>query len=195
MAEIKIEKKKSIWPWVLLGLLALILIWFFFMKDKNNKEVVDNKKTEQAVVKEDQNVKRASAIAMYSDYISDTSKMGVDHEYSSGALNHLINAVEEKAKMHDVDINADLTEARKDASEITKDPAKLNHADLIKKSGKIITRALTTLQKSKFPSLSSDLANVDKSVNAIDPAKATLDQKDVVNNFFKSAETLLLKMK
>ena len=173
MAEIKIEKKKPVWPWVILVLLVLFLIWFFFMRDKAKEVVVENKRTEQTVIKEDQNVKRASAVALYSDFISDTTKMGVDHEYSSGALNHLINAVEEKAKMNDVDINADLTEARKDASEITKDPAKLNHADLIKKSGKIITRALTTLQKSKFPSLSSDLANVDKSVNAIDPAKAT----------------------
>ena len=65
---------------------------------------------------------------------------------------------------------------------------------VIKNSGKIITRALTTLQVEKFPNLSQDVANVDAAVSAIDTSDKTLDQKDVVNNFFKSAETLLLKM-
>ncbi len=120
--------------------------------------------------------------------------MGVDHEYSSEALDYLIDAVEEKADMLNVDVRADLDEARRNASEITKDPNKLNHADLIKKSGRIIVQALTTLQTEKFPTLKDDIAKVNTAVNKIDTSVKTLDQKNKVNDFFKSAESLLLKM-
>ena len=193
MAEIKIEKKKPIWPWILLGLLAIGLIWYFLMREPENRDAMENK-TEEVYVQDDVNADMNSDTGKYSAFISDTDKMGVDHEYSHGALIHLINAVEEKADMHDVDLKADLDKARKEASKITENPEKLNHADWIKDSGKIITRALTTLQTAKFQNLAPDVNKVDAAVSAIDPAVNTLDQKDKVNNFFKSAESLLLKM-
>lgn len=193
MAEIKIEKKKSIWPWIILVLLALGLIWYFFMRE-NDTRVDDEPVVTEQVAEEYDDADSYSAIAIYSAFIADTDRMGVDHEYSKGALFHLIDAVEEKADVLDVDVRADLDEARKNASEITEDPEKLNHADLIKKSGNIIVRALTTLQTAKFPTLTTDVANVNTAVNEIDASVKTLDQKDKVNNFFKSAESLLLKM-
>ncbi len=33
MAEIKIEKKKPIWPWVVAALLIVTLIYFIFLND------------------------------------------------------------------------------------------------------------------------------------------------------------------
>lgn len=193
MAEIKIEQKKPIWPWILLGLIVLGLVWYFFMRN-NDTRIEDEPVVTEQVVEEYNDVDDYSAIALYSAYIADIDKMGLDHEYSNEALNYLIDAVEEKADMLNVDVKADLNEARKNASEITEDPNKLNHADLIKNSGKIIARALTTLQAAKFPTLIDDVAKVNTAVNKIDTSVKTLDQKDKVNNFFKSAESLLLKM-
>ena len=190
MAEIKIEKKKPVWPWILLALIVLGLIWYIFMRDDDNRIEDEPVVTEQVAEEYDD----YSAIALYSAYIADTDKMGVDHEYSNEALNYLIDAVEEKADVLDVDVKADINEARKNASEITEDPDKLNHANLIKSSGEIIVRALTTLQTAKFPTLTDDVAKVNTAVNEIDASDKTLDQKDKVNNFFKSAESLLLKM-
>ena len=160
------------------------------MRDDDNRIEDEPVVTEQVAEEYDD----YSAIALYSAYIADTDKMGVDHEYSNEALNYLIDAVEEKADMLDVDVKADINEARKNASEITEDPDKLNHANLIKSSGEIIVRALTTLQTAKFPTLTDDVAKVNTAVNEIDASDKTLDQKDKVNNFFKSAESLLLKM-
>ncbi|REG92783.1 hypothetical protein [Algoriphagus antarcticus] len=201
MAEIKIEKKKPIWPWILLALLALALVWFFFLRDSDDSVAIDDEEstTEQVVIvdetgMENQAMNSTDAIAKYSAYIGDMGKMGIDHEYSNGALNYLIDAVEATANMLDVDIKADLEEARKNSSEIKVEPYDVKHADLIKDSGAIITRALTTLQKAKFPNLAQDVANVDAAVSAIKKGELTLNQKDDVNNFFKSSESLLLKM-
>ncbi|TDW52779.1 hypothetical protein EV144_1011472 [Flavobacterium sp. 270] len=41
MAEIKIEKKKPIWPWVLAVLLIAALIYFIFVRD--NEAQVENR--------------------------------------------------------------------------------------------------------------------------------------------------------
>lgn len=194
MAEIKIEKKKSIWPWILLVLLAIGLIWYFFMRDTDKRVADDDNLTEQGIIQDNKYADRNSAIALYSAFIGDKDKMGIDHEYSHGALIHLIDAVEEKADMLKVDLKADLEEARDKASEITENQNEVDHADLIKDSGIIITRALTTLQKAKFKNLAPDAIKVDAAVSAINTSIKTLDQKNVVNNFFKSAESLLLKM-
>ncbi|WP_299666495.1 hypothetical protein [uncultured Polaribacter sp.] len=204
MAEIKIEKKKAIWPWILLVLLALAAIFYFMLADDDNdldddvmttEQVLDNSKNdEDKVLDADDLAAYRTAFAKYSDYIGDTSKMGIDHEYSNAALLYLINAVEAKSDVLDVDIKADLDQARENAEEITEEPYEVNHADLIKNSGKIITRALSTIQKSKYPNLKAELSKVENSVAAITKAEHTLDQKGDVNGFFKAAEMLLLKM-
>jgi hypothetical protein len=199
MTEIKIEKKKSVWPWVLMILLSLVPIWFFFLRDSDDNVEVEETTTEEVVKGDEigmgnQAMNSTDAIAKYSAYIGDTEKMGIDHEYSNGALDYLIDALESKANMLKVDINADLDEARNNASKIKVDPYDINHADLIKDSGEIITRALSTLQKAKFPNLSQEVTNVDAAVSAIKKGELTLNQKDDVNEFFKSAESLLLKM-
>lgn len=195
MAEIKIKKKNPVWPWIILGLLVLGIIWYFFLRDSDN-QVADEEEnmTEQVIVSENENAYSNSAISQFSDYISDTDKMGIDHEYSNGALEYLIDAVKEKADMLNVDVDADLEEASNKASEVKEDPYEVDHADLIRSSGEIITRALTTLQQEEYPDLAEDLAQVDTALKAIKPSVKTLEQKDEVNNFFKSSESLLLKM-
>lgn len=40
MAEIKIEKKKPIWPWIVVVLLIAALVYFVFLR--NNEAVVKN---------------------------------------------------------------------------------------------------------------------------------------------------------
>ena len=205
MAEIKIEKKSPIWPWILLGLLVLAGILYLVLDENEDDDMDDDATTEQMVAddmeddrQDDVDTKTMTsydtALAKYSDYIGNTAKMGIDHEYSNGALMLLIDAVAAKADVLDIDIDADLAQARENATAITTDPYEVNHADLIKNSGKIITRALTTLQTAKYPNLTSEVSKVEENVIAITKEEHTLDQKGDVNRFFKSAEDLLIKM-
>lgn len=206
MAEIKIEKKSPVWPWILLALLVLAGILYFVMGDDNDDDLNDDDDAtteqvlEENVPVEENNADQMysgeydSAIASYTDYLGNTEKMGIDHEYSNGALMLLIDAVSAKADVLDIDLDADLAQARENANAITTDPYEVNHADLIKNSGKIITRALTTLQTAKYPNLTEEVSMVEKNVMAITKEEHTLDQKGDVNRFFKSAEDLLIKM-
>jgi hypothetical protein len=199
MAEIKIEKKKTIWPWIILGILLLLAVFYFTSKETaviEENEPVEEVYQEPIEEVENEEYVAASEAALieYSDYIGNTGKMGIDHEYSNGALMYLINAVEAKANELNIDIEADLEEARKNAEIITDEPESLNHANLIKDSGMIISRALTTIQKSEYPNLTTEASDVEMAVSKIKKDEQTLNQKDDVNRFFKSAETLLEKM-
>lgn len=40
MAEIKIEKKKPVWPWILLILGILALVYFLFLRDEETEQEV-----------------------------------------------------------------------------------------------------------------------------------------------------------
>jgi len=190
MADIQIEKKKTIWPWVLLGLLLLAGI-IYFVWCNNNQEVGHEAQTIQQV----EETTTLTALEKYTTHIGDEGKMGLDHEYSNGALIYLIEAVQEIADEKQVNLWADLSEARRLADEITEDPSSLKHADKIKNAGNIISKALATLQTQSYPDLANEATAVQNAVSEIKVATPTLDQKDAVNALFTTAEDLLIKMK
>ena len=221
MAEIKIEKKKPIWPWVILAILLALILYFVFAGGLDDDDDYDDDVTTEQVSESDdyddgnndedgyadennnsansdknnygRNMSFAAAISAYTDY-TDNDKMGLDHEYSHGALSYLINAIDAKAKDLNVDVSADLEKARQQADQTTTDPYEVNHADLIKKSGSTIVNALETLQENSFPNLKNEVSEVAKDVEAIDKNAQALNQKGSVNAFFESAEKVLMKM-
>lgn len=211
MAEIKIEKKKPIWPWIILVLVILALLYFFvFANDDDVNDDMDDT-TEQVGDAWDEDSTdwdndnttnwdndslstTGVGVAGYMAYIGNKEKMGVDHEYTNNALIKLIDAVEAKAKEVNYDITADLQAARKDAEKITNDPSALNHANTIKDAGNKIAMALSKIQKDKFPDLSSEVEDVKKAVENIKADTQTLNQKDQINKFYDEAGDALEKM-
>ncbi len=194
MAEIKIQKKQNVWPWIALLAGILALLYYLFVYDKGDKVIVDKEVT----VIENTNEMSESAndkVTEYNAFISDDASMGVDHEFSNMALMKLIDATDEVANTLGVDIKADLDMARKNAGDITEDPAKLNHADKIKSAGTVIVQALKKIQSEKFPALDNDAKGVQMALDKINPAVATLDQKDAVKGFFSQSGQLLTNMK
>jgi len=66
MAEIKIEKKTPVWPWILLLLVLAALAYYFFFRDKEGEqEVIDevDETTSMVTPQADEN-----DTAMYSAY-------------------------------------------------------------------------------------------------------------------------------
>lgn len=195
MAEIKIEKKAPIWPWIL-GLILIAGIVYYFMT-RDNDTIVDTEITTVVTtdtLSVDEPMDREDAIASYVTYI-DNPEMGVNHVYTNGGLHHLIDATRSAAEMTQVDIEANLTDAAAKADKITKNPESLQHADLIKDAAETITKALKTIQTEKFSNLDMEYSQVENAVKAIDVKKPTLEQKDAVNNFFNKAAILLTSIK
>ena len=203
MAEIKIEKKKPIWPWIILVLVILAILYFLVFADDDNEEVEDVN-TEQIEEEETtweeeadttwQEQANTGAVAGYLSYVADESRMGVDHQYTNNALIELMNAVQAKADSMNYDISADMQQVRQQAQKIQQDPAALTHANTIKDAGMQLANILQNMQEEEFPQLSSDVEEVKTAASNIDGSKQTLNQKDQVNKFFNEAADVLRKM-
>lgn len=206
MAEIGIEKKKPIWPWIILVLVILAILYFLFFADGDETDDLEDTNTEQ--VEDTTSAWGTEArdagdtltgnygqgVQAYISHVGDKSRMGIDHEYTNNALIQLRNAVESKAREENVDIEADMQEVRQTAEEITQDPQSTQHANKIKSAGENLTNALEKIQQEKYPDLSSDVEDVRNALQEIDPSVQTLEQKDNVNSFFDEAADLLQKM-
>ncbi|MDT0691613.1 hypothetical protein RM549_17610 [Salegentibacter sp. F188] len=204
MAEIKVEKKKPIWPWIIAALVILAILYFLFM-DGNDDEVTDDYNEEQVVDttynetntledNRDMPADTTGGVAGYLSHIGDKSRMGIDHEYTNNALIYLMNAVQAKANDLNVNIDADMQQIRQEAEAITRDPMATNHADKIKSAGNSLTNVIENLQQDEYPDLSQDVQEVRTAVEDIDPSVLTLEQKDEVNTFFDEAGDVLNKM-
>ncbi len=214
MAEIKIEKKKPVWPWILLGLVILGVILYFLLSDNNTDTMDDRDDMEEvdttyqttqvregdtATWPEDTN-RTPSATAdnqsvdTYLSHVGNTSRMGMEHEYTNNALLHLINAVDYKAQEQNVNIQTDLTEIRNDARAITQNPQATDHANHIRNAATKLTNAMEKIQEKKFPNLSQDITDVRDAAQNIDTSVLTLEQRDKINSFFNEAADVLRKM-
>lgn len=190
MTEIKIEKKKPVWPWILLVLGLLAAAWFFFFRNDKDEPVETAEKTTQVDTTENN-----STVAAYITFInSDTNTMSLDHAFTSEALTKLTDAVDAKATETGYDVKVDIAKAKQHADEITKDPMSTIHADKIRSAADVLSTSLQNMQQAKYPGLSNEATDVKNAAAAINPETLTLDQRDVVNSFFRKAADLLNKM-
>lgn len=204
MAEIKIKKKSPIWPWILLGLVILVLLYFLFVQNDDDVADTMDDDIEMTTPAENDTVDDEammlsetadSEISAYQTYIADEANMGLEHKYSHSALTKLIDATQAVANTLNVDISADLGEARSKANHITKDTYDVDHANKIKAAGNSIVKALRTIQTQKFPGLNESCNELQESLNALSPETKTLEQKTAMKNFYEQAAELLTKMK
>ena len=200
MAEIKIEKKKPIWPWILALLVLALIIYFLFFKNttviKNETNTNRDTIVDRTEMQDDQYIDdNLTDVAAFVAFVkNDDGKMTLDHEYSHNALTKLIDATEEISSKVNFDSKMDLDNARKFADEITKDPQATNHADNIKKSTDLISTVLVKVQEAKFPALKSEATKIKMASEAINVKELALNQKAKIKGFFDDSADLLEKM-
>jgi hypothetical protein len=195
MAEIKIEKKKPIWPWVILGLIVLALIIYFtgfydtddYEREQITDTTISADQTQQPI--------NNNTVSEYVTFIqADTSSMGLDHEYTNEALLKLINATEAIADDVDYDVEKDIQTVRDYAQKITQDPFETTHANSIRAAADILATVLQNIQQAEFPNLANQASEVKDAAGSITPEDLTLDQKQDVKSFFNQAASLLEQM-
>lgn len=201
MAEIKIEKKAPVWPWIVAALVVIgLLFYFFVLRDDNNND--------QRTGQEENNTERnetpatemtrgddGSAVGAYVQFVAAGRNMGLDHDYTNSALSKLTEAVRAKAGQLNYDVTADLQQVEQNAQQIQQDPFETTHADKIRSSADILSRAMCNMQQQHYPDLKNDAEEVKQAATGIDPNTLTLEQRDAVKNFFDRSASLLQGMK
>jgi hypothetical protein len=196
MAEIKIEKKKPVWPWVLAAIVILALVIVYFVNDDNDQTtrytqrettVTDTVRTRQ--------VQDHNAVDSYVRFVNEEQgRMGEDHQYTSEALQRLTAAVRAKADEKGHDIQVDLNQAQQAAQEITIDPEATHHAHHIREAADALTRAMTNMQQAYYPEMEENAQELRSTTERIDPDQETLQQRDAIKSFFEQSAELLEEM-
>jgi hypothetical protein len=197
MAEIKIEKKKPVWPWILLAVVVVgIIIWWAAADDDNDRAMTDDTTQMQEADRNDTYRPDAGAVNTYVMMFDErnTGEMSLDHDFTNKALANLIEAVRAQAKEDGYDVKADLDQARQYADVVTQDPYETSHADNIRKAAETIARALHNMQQANYPHLNNEAQEVQDAARNIKPGELTLEQKSEVKTFFRKSADLLDKM-
>lgn len=200
MAEIKIEKRKHIWLWILAVLvLVALLIYMLAFRDKGDITSavtdIENMMTDTGEPGLSEVMEKNSTVTAYIDFIENSDqKMNLDHAYTNEALLKLIAATDAMANEAGYEVVADLDKVKEYANVITNDPFDTTHADNIRKADDILATVLQNIQKAKYPDLADEAEKVKNAATSINPDVLTLDQKDAVKDFFAKASDLLKKM-
>src|SRR5680860_1260738 len=192
MAEIKIEQRKQVWLWLLVGfVIAALLVYFLVFRDngKNTEAVTEadfitnTNEPDLLEVKENN-----GTVAAYVNFVENSKeKMSLDHAYTNEALLKLIEATNAKANEVGYEVQADLEKVKGYAKMISKDPFETTHADNIRKADDILTNVLQNIQKAKYPGLADEVEELKSASESIKPGVLTLEQKDAVMNYFAKA--------
>lgn len=200
MAEIKIEKKKKVWPWVAAGLGVVILV-IAVMVSRDTVKPMDIEAATEYVPQPEKpadllGVKENNAtVAAYIDFIENSpGKMTLDHAFSNEALLKLIDATKAMAGTVGYRIQVDLEKVKGYANIITEDKYVTTHADYIRIADDSITHVLQNIQMTHYPTLASDIEELKRTAEAINPNVKTLKQKDAVRMYFAKACEVLKKM-
>lgn len=199
MAEIKIEQKKQVWPWVLLVLVIAGLLAYFLMfrqNDENTEAVTETDYITNTSQPDLIGVKENNGtVVAYVNFVENSKeKMSLDHEYTNEALLKLTEATNAMANEVGYEVQADIERAREYAKMIVKDPFETTHADNIRKADDLLTNVLQNIQKANYPGLANEVSALKSASASIKPGVLTLDQKDAVKNYFAKAADLLQKM-
>lgn len=195
MAEIKIEKKNTVWPWIIAALLVLaVIIYFLFFRNDNDDAAATTTQAADTTSMANTN-ENNSTVTDYVTFInSDTATMGLDHVYTHNALVKLTNATRAMADKTGFAAQADIDKAKDYADEITDEPTATTHADNIKNATGLLSTVLQNMQQVKYPQLNAEGQKVKDASADISTADLTLDQKHTVKTFFSDAADLLQKM-
>ena len=210
MAEIKIEKKKPIWPWILLVLIIILAIVLYFMfgnrvDDDTEADDVNTEITEEADDREDY-VSYEDSLALansekafrtYTTSIQDTTALGTDAVKTKAALINLSRAVEAKANQFGLENSESLEMLNKEIRSVDSTLTSTNQnidTKMFKGTGMRILAVMDTIQKVKFPQLTTNVDNVKDALNRISPEQQLTNQAQHVNSFFRQSNEVLNKM-
>jgi hypothetical protein len=199
MAEIKIEQKKQIWPWLIAGVVIVaLLVYFLALRDSGmNTEAVTA--TDSITSTDESDLvginENNGIVTAYVNFVKTSNEnMSLDHEYTNEALVKLIEATDAMANEVGYDVQIDIEKVREYANMIEQDSFETTHADNIRKADDLLTNVLQKIQKAKYPDLEDEVSALKRASESVKLGVLTLDQKAAVKNYFSKAADLLQKM-
>lgn len=209
MAEIKIEKKSPIWPWILLIILILAVIVYYVSTNNDGDSIFDNQEnTEVRDTLSNTNpvdgttlpyMDSTDVVQEFESSVTDSARIGVDFTYTKTAIVNLARVITMKADELDVQPTMALENLKfySDPNHTTTDtelPADKDVYGNFKTVSKDIVTVLESIQAENHPSLKDDILELKQTSSKIDTNIATKEQQVTVQSFFTQAKKVVNDM-
>lgn len=199
MAEINIQKKKTpVWPWIVLALVVLLLVFFFVLSPDRDYDDTDDEAVVTDTLGYGNDYGAGDPVNEYSMFVSngdDDMQMGREHEYTSRGLNLLaaaLGSVIEKDTVDDTSVKAKQDTLRSKAEAITEDPESAKHADKIQEAALAAVDLMEAAQqKNKNQDTQREIKEARQAAQNIKAGTAALQQKDSIKKFFKESDDVV----
>jgi hypothetical protein len=196
MAEIRVEKKKPVWPWILVAILILLaLLYFFVWADGNESDddAQDDDQIEQLEQYETEeyaeNDYPENAIGRYLNYVDrgdDDDVLGNDPRSQQKAMMLLLEAVEEKS------IELNHTPGPEMESISQWEPQQ--QLDSIRQTGKLVVDNLEAIQRDQYPELEDEVQELRTHLDELAEGSSDEERDLFLGGFFTQAADILRKM-
>ena len=210
MAEIKIEKKKPVWPWILAVLVILgIIVYFVYANpegdllnddydDVSNEQVMESDTNPVGTTRD--SFAPGDAYTQYGAFegsIRDSTRIAVDSSYTKKAYYNLSKAVAKKAEEMDVDSSQALTDLQDFSMLITKVSSPLSNSETAKNfktaSDKVV-KVLEDIQVKSYPELQAQVADLKQVASKMDGHIRMDQQQENITEFLQKSRDVLRAM-
>lgn len=211
MAEIKIEKKSPIWPWILVILIILAAIYFFWAYNDKDLDTNDDVLTRDTISQVEDpyrnevettavytgtygTVKTEQAFADYFTFVDSLDTNSADKSFYRTGFFKLITATKRQAELDSVDVSSNISAAMTSAEKLTNAPTPTTKSGDAKKTAEEISKALKAIQTEDYSNLTNEVNNMEETVKKIN-ANETLDkQSAIIDEFFDRSARVIQKM-
>lgn len=205
MAEIKIEKKSPIWPWILLVIAVIAIVaYFVYNNDNDDNSIYDNEShdeqmnTNSNTYEDAQHTDATSAAQEFENSVTDSTRIGIDSTYTKTAIINLAKVVSMKAD----ELNVQPSIALENLKYYSDERDGMPNTELAESSDVInfktvsndIVAVLEILQTKNYPSLQDEVAELKQTSNKIDNNMAAKEQQVTIQTFFTKARKVVNNM-
>lgn len=204
MAEIKIEKKRPVWPWIILIVVLVAVALFFILRtdteqssqvedeDMENFEEMSsgNNNSETTMQWEDEEDSLSSQYNRAGRKTTpEETRLGSDAVYTSTAFMELINSLRTKAAEQKIPLQAEFQQLQQQAEKINSGYEATSARELANKIADIIQN----IQQQKYPQLEKQVQEVKSAAGDIGSAD-TFEENENLHEFFSKAKAALQQM-
>lgn len=210
MAEIKIEKKKPVWPWILLVLIILGIIAYLVYNNNDEKftDDYDDDVTNTGVmdsndrpIQDRYTATDSSKIydfyRAYEGSIMDSTRVAVDSSYTKKAFSNLAKAVVKTADDNAIEDSKALTDLREWSvlmTGVSSTNTDMENFKNFKTACDKVAKVLGDVQVKSYPELKDDVANLKKLASDVSPSVRMEKQQEKINAFLRKSRDVLNSM-
>lgn len=208
MAEIHIERKeRTIWPWIVLGLILLTLLAWWLLSQRGERDgftvfqdttgqVVDTAAGTMAGLRGDA-PEEVSSFVRWADENRARQESDTSHEYTADGIRRLAAAIgsladRDTAGMQTIRQRVDTVRGLADALERNWESP--NHAQYARQAFLEASEVMDQLRTQRFPNAANQVAQARQAAENVQQNQPLLEQRQQVQQFFERAGTALQAM-